>query len=337
MIIDLSRFIKEETPYWTELEQTLARMERDAAFRLDSKGILRFHYLYQRASAGLSRIMNFSAEKDIRVYLESLVARAFAEIHESREKTGRKRDILKSLYSWFTDEFPRTVRKQIMAFWLALAITLVGCAFGGLSITFDPASKQALMPFSHLTGSPADRVSWEENAKKDRLSGHKSSFSSQLITNNTRVSVVAMALGMTWGIGTLIILFSNGVMLGAVVADYILAGQGTFLTGWLLPHGSVEIPSIILAGQAGLVLAKALIGWGDSTGIKARFRKVSRDLVILIGGVAVLLVWAGFIEAFLSQYHKPVIPYSLKIGFGCVELVVLVLFLAYGGRQIMQK
>ena len=50
-------------------------------------------------------------------------------------------------------------------------------------------------------------------------------------------------------------------------------------------------------------------------------------------GVAVLLVWAGFVEAFLSQYHEPVIPYSAKIAFGLVELVLLCLFLAKSGSQ----
>ena len=64
-----------------------------------------------------------------------------------------------------------------------------------------------------------------------------------------------MALGMTWGVGTLIMLFYNGVILGAVSADYILGGQGVFLAGWLLPHGSIEIPSILLGGQAGFILA----------------------------------------------------------------------------------
>ena len=43
-----------------------------------------------------------------------------------------------------------------------------------------------------------------------------------------------------------------------------------------------------------------------------------------------MLVWAGFVEAFLSQYHEPVIPYSVKIAFGCVELAVLVWFLRSG-------
>ena len=45
-----------------------------------------------------------------------------------------------------------------------------------------------------------------------------------------------------------------------------------------------------------------------------------------------MLVWAGFVEAFLSQYHRPVVPYSLKIGFGLAELILLMLFLGRSGR-----
>ena len=45
--------------------------------------------------------------------------------------------------------------------------------------------------------------------------------------------------------------------------DDIAGGQAVFLAGWLLPHGSIEIPAILLGGQAGLILAGALIGWGS--------------------------------------------------------------------------
>ena len=82
------------------------------------------------------------------------------------------------------------------------------------------------------------------------------------MTHNIQVAVGALALGLTWGVGTLVVILYNGVVLGAVCLDYLRAGQGVFLAGWLLPHGSVEIPSFLLAGQAGLMLGGALIGWG---------------------------------------------------------------------------
>jgi hypothetical protein len=46
-----------------------------------------------------------------------------------------------------------------------------------------------------------------------------------------------------------------------------------------------------------------------------------------------MLVWAGLVEAFFSQYHAPVLPYELKIGFGILELLLLALFLALAGRS----
>jgi uncharacterized membrane protein SpoIIM required for sporulation len=327
MIIDLSRFINEEKPYWTELENFLDRMDRDAACRLSPPEVKRFHYLYQRASSALSRMVNVSSEKSLKVYLENLVGKAFAEIHETRRRRAKV-----PWFSWFFVRFPVTVRKHIAALWVSIAITVAGCAFGGFALAMDPGVKETLLPFSHLMGSPSERVAYEENVKKDRLKGHKTSFSSQLIANNTRVSIFAMGLGITWGIGTFILLFYNGVILGAVAVDYILAGQSSFLMGWLLPHGSVEIPSIVLAGQAGFVLAGAILDRKKAVSLKKRLREAGGDIVVLIGGVAVLLVWAGFVEAFLSQYHEPVIPYAVKTGLGCVELFLLTLFLVLGGR-----
>ena len=327
MIIDLQKFITEERPYWRELEQVLDRVEKRPELKLGLPQLERFHYLYQRASADLAKFRTFSAEPNTRVFLESLVARAFGEIHESRAKPHRLAPV-----HWFFSTFPQTFRRHIRAFWICVAAMLLGGIFGGFVIAANPDAKQVLLPFSHLLGDPSDRVAREEAAKEDRLEGTKSSFSSYLMTHNIKVSIFTLALGMTWGIGTLIMLFYNGVILGAVALDYVLAGETTFLLGWLLPHGAVEIPAIILAGQAGLVLAGALIGWGKPTSLKIRLRKIVGDLVTLIFGIAVMLTWAGIIEAFFSQYHEPVIPYAVKIGFGVFELMLLVLFFARAGK-----
>jgi uncharacterized membrane protein SpoIIM required for sporulation len=328
MLIDLQKFITEERPFWSELEGVLDKLEKRPEFKLTLAQVERFHYLYQRTSADLARIKTFSAEPNTRTYLESMVARAFGEIHETRGRPHRL-----ALLHWFFKIFPQTFRRHIKAFWICLAAMLAGSLFGGFVLVADPDSKQVLLPFSHLQGSPSDRVAKEEAAVRDRLEGGKSSFSSYLMTHNTKVSILTLALGLTWGVGTLIMLFYNGVILGAVALDYVLAGETTFLLGWLLPHGAVEIPAIILAGQAGLVLAGALVGWGQPVSLKMRLRKVSGDLVTLICGIAIMLAWAGIIEAFLSQYHEPVIPYVVKIGFGSLELILLVLFLARSGKS----
>ena len=328
MINDLQKFLAAERPSWAELDRTLDKLEAEPNWRMSLEQVRHFHLLYERAAADLAKIITFSSEPETRRYLEHLMARAYGEIHETREKQRRFFPL-----KWFFQTLPQTFRRHVRAFYLSLAITIAGCAFGGLAIGLDPASKPVLMPFEHLQQDPAKRVAQEEKAANDRLAGYKTSFSAQLMTHNTKVSIFTMALGMTWGVGTILMLFYNGVILGSVVVDYIRAGQTKFLLGWLMPHGVIEIPAILIAGQAGLVLALALIGWGKRTPLRTRLREISADVTTLIFGVGVMLVWAGFIEAFLSQYHEPVIPYDVKIAFGCVELILLCVFLSKSGNK----
>jgi uncharacterized membrane protein SpoIIM required for sporulation len=330
VIIDVEKFSAAEQPLWRELEGLLQRVESDPGFKMSLQQAQRLHYLYERASADLGKLVTFSSEPELRRYLESLVARAYSEIHETRTREARLRP-----FAWFMQTLPQTFRRHIKAFWLSVAITIVGCVFGGLAMALDPEAKPAVMPemFSNHLGDPADRVREEETAKDDRYAGHRATFSAFLMQNNIACAIKALALGMTYGIGTIVLLFYNGVILGVVATDYVMAGQTKFLLGWLLPHGVIEIPAILIAGQTGLVLANALVGWGRRERLRVRLRAVAGDLTTLIFGVAIMLVWAGFVESFLSQYHQPVLPYWVKITFGCIELIVLIVFLARAGRE----
>lgn len=327
MILDLERFIAGERPVWKELESILEVLEAEPNARMTLDELQRFHELYERAAAGLARLATFSSEPETHRYLESLVTRAYGEIHETREKQRRIFPL-----KWFFHTFPRTFRRHIRAFALSVVITLAGCAFGGLATAYDPDSRHVTMPFGHDQLRPSERVEQEERLLGNRLEGRQSYFSAYLITHNIKVAILALALGMTWGLGTVLMVFYNGIVVGAISVDYVRDGQLMFLLGWLMPHGVIEIPAILVAAQAGFVLALALIGWGKRTGLRERLREVSPDVVTLAGGFALMLVWAGFVEAFLSQYHEPVIPYNAKIAFGTVEAALLCLYLTRSGR-----
>jgi uncharacterized membrane protein SpoIIM required for sporulation len=326
VIIDLARFVSSERAYWNELHAVLMKMEAEPERRLPLAEIQRLHYLYERCSSDLSRLDTFATEPQLRAFLESLVSRAYSEIHETRApaRIRWKSAVL---------AFPRAFRRHLGAFRLSVGVTLLGVAFGWFALHVDPRNKAILMPFPGLLVPPAERVAKEESAKEDQLKGLKASFAAELMTHNTQVTIMTMAFGLTFGAGTLILLFYNGVILGAVATDYIVGGQGVFLAGWLLPHGSIEIPAILLGGQAGFILAGALIGWGDRTPRVERLRAVASDMVAIVSGAAVMLIWAGTVESFVSQYHQPVIPYGLKIAFGLCEMAALTFYLGWVGRE----
>ena len=145
MIIDLHKFSATERPAWQELEKLIERLESDATFRLSLDQAKRFHYLYERASSDLSKLVTFSAEPELRRYLENLVARAYSEIHQTRDDRRRV-----SPLQWFLHTLPQTFRRHAKAFYLSLAITLVGCAFGACALGFDPEAKAVIMPSANV-------------------------------------------------------------------------------------------------------------------------------------------------------------------------------------------
>jgi hypothetical protein len=62
-------------------------------------------------------------------------------------------------------------------------------------------------------------------------------------------------------------------------------------------------------------------------------RRAMREWLVLIGGLALMLVWAGLMEAFFSQHHSPVLPYGFKVAVGAAELVLLATYLLLIGRR----
>jgi ABC-type glucose/galactose transport system permease subunit len=81
------------------------------------------------------------------------------------------------------------------------------------------------------------------------------------------------------------------------------------------------------------MLAGALVGRHSARPVAERLRHIVPDTAVLICGVAIMLVWAGIVEGFFSQYHAPVIPYEAKIAFGIVELGLLTLFFQFSGKR----
>src|SRR5260221_3857495 len=168
MILDLEKCLAGERKYWKELETALDRLENDPAANPSFEELQRFHYLYQRSMAGLAKLSTFAAAPGIHRYLESLVARAYGEEHETRQTRARFVP-----WRWVFQTFPQTFRRRIQAFWLSFAITVAGCAFGCLALSIDRDAKQVIMPWDTLMGSPKEPAIKEGTPTKDPLKGTK--------------------------------------------------------------------------------------------------------------------------------------------------------------------
>lgn len=328
MILDLDRFQAHARPRWSKLESLLVTLEGRPDRRLNVAEAEDLQELYTQTAVDLNRVTHGALAPDLRQYLERLVARAYAELYfapPTRSELWQPRRWLRIFTA-----FPEAFRRQSRYFALALLITVLGCLLGGLAVRYDPASVDVLLPADYLR-NPGERVHEEEKGQNrhPQSAQIEAAFSAQLIRHNVEVALLAAALGVTFGIGTALLLFENGALLGAVAVRYTQQGFGLFMTAWLLPHGVFEIPSILIAGQAGFYLARLLLRRQEDRNV----RQSMREWLVLVAGLAMMLVWAGIMEAFFSQHHAPALPYWFKVAVGAAELALLTIYLLFIGKR----
>ncbi len=151
------------------------------------------------------------------------------------------------------------------------------------------------------------------------------------IHNNVGIALSCFASGIFAGVGSLIWLVFNGIVLGCsfgwmVGADAVT--RANFFT-FVLAHGPFELTGIALAGAAGLRLGLGLI---VSRGLPWRdgLRRAAREAVPILAVAAILVACAAPIEAFLSPSR---LPWSVKAAVAVLCAAILVLYVVLlGGR-----
>jgi uncharacterized membrane protein SpoIIM required for sporulation len=155
----------------------------------------------------------------------------------------------------------------------------------------------------------------------DSIVGVEPAATSAIMTNNITVCFMAFAGGIVFGIGPIWSMFFNGLLLGVVGTACAQHGMAVDLWSFVAPHGSLELPSIILAGAAGLRLGRGVVfpglyRWRDSIAL------AGAEATRMVAGVIPLLVIAGSLEGFFSPSGAPV---KLKfIVGGCLFTLLLV-------------
>jgi uncharacterized membrane protein SpoIIM required for sporulation len=139
--------------------------------------------------------------------------------------------------------------------------------------------------------------------------------------NNIRVALMAFAFGIMFGVGTLMVMLQNGIMLGSF--QYFFYDQGllweSVRTIWI--HGTIEISVIIIAGCAGLVMANGMLFPGTYTRLESFKRGVKNGLKIMVSTVPFFIV-AGFLEGFVTRHTEMPDWLAILIISGSLALIL---------------
>ncbi len=286
----LERFRSERKATWDQLERLVRRAgSRPAALGGDE--IRRLGSLYRSTAADLAQIRQRFPHDPIAVELDELVRRAQALVYGRASRDGRL-----TFREFFATEYWRTLMERPGLLLLA-ALMLVGPGVTGLVLALsDPVTTAALVPGDFLWVAESRQASTDIGADAEGLAA----FSTAVLVNNIQVTVLAFALGITFGIGTGLVTAYNGFILGAVVGLGAEADNGALLVEAVAAHGILELSCVVVAALAGLRLASGLV----SPGLRPRriaLREESVAAVKLVVGTAPWLVLAGFVEGFVSR------------------------------------
>lgn len=317
--MNLAAFVAAGEPRWRELGALLSEAERRDGAVASAAEARRLVELHRRACVDLVQARTYGAGYEMVAFLEVLVGRGHALLHPPPPlRVGR------GLWSFFRDTFPGTLRRERAAFGLVLAAFVLGLGLGGLATAFDAEAHRLFVPVDHQRERPSERVARDESATSARQldPGSHAAFSAFLFTHNIGVSLTAFAVGLAFGLPTLLLIAWHGAFLAALAVEYARDGEALFFFAWILPHGGIELTCMLIAGTAGLLLGRGVL-WPRGRARGVAVRDEARTGLVLLGGCAALLVVAGVVEGTISQIHEPRLPYELKLAFAAVAFTLL--------------
>jgi len=295
----------------------LRQVETGGVRSLAAAELREFGLLYRQAAADLSATRADQGSRAIETYLNRLVGRAHNYVYSGSKVS------LRSLWNFMAHGYPRLLRRLSGYVVVATAVFAFGLALGSGVVAVRPQVGEMLMGQKTLDDLDHGKL-WTES-----ILTAKPQTSSAIMTNNMTVCFLTFASGVTAGLFTLWLLFSNGLHIGAIAVVCARHHMALSLFSFMAAHGALEIPAIMLAGAAGLRLGAGIL----FPGMLRRRESIAvggSEAVQLVSATIPLLIVAGTFEAFLSPTHVPV---ALKFAVCAVLFTGLCFWLGEGGRK----
>lgn len=311
-----ARWLNERKHHWARLTELLDRSARRGVQALTHSELQELGLLYRQTAADLATAREDPLSQQEARYLNQLLGRAHNLVYMGRRGTPA------GIVLFYRETFPRIFRQTLDCTVAAFIVFLAGAVCGLLVCLYDPSFQRFLLGPA-MAETIEKRRMWTQS-----ILTIQPLASSAILTNNLTVAFSAFAFGITAGLGTLYLLFLNGLLFGVINAACWQAGMAAQLWGFVASHGILELPAIFIAGGAGLLIARGLL----FPGLLPRRQSVAQaggQAVRLLLGTIPLLIVAGFLEGFVSPTNLPV---AVKFVFAGALGTLLAVYLFATGR-----
>ena len=121
-----------------------------------------------------------------------------------------------------------------------------------------------------------------------------------IFVNNSGKAFLALLLGLGIGILPLLFIASNGFILGVVVVEIQQVRGIEFVLAALVPHGVLELPSVLLSAAVGVRLGWEVIRKIRGNQSASLRYELSRGIRFFVYRLLPLFLIAAVIEAFVT-------------------------------------
>lgn len=261
----------------------------------------------------------FYSNSAINRYLNTEASKRYLHIYANqRQRTSR-------VFRFFKYDLPMVVGKHHVLLLISFVTFLLFVIIGFFSASRDQGFVRQILGDGYVNMT-------ERNIERGAPFGvyaFGNEFLSflYLFLNNIGVALRSFAGGILLGIPTVLMLVHNAIMVGAFEYFFYSKGlmQDSLLT--IMIHGTIELGMLVIAGAAGLVLAKSWLFPGTIRRIDALKQGAKEGLIIALANLPMLLI-AAFFEGFVTRHTNMAVWIKLLI-IGCSLTIMVGYFVVY--------
>ncbi len=252
----------------------------------------------------LSYAKTFYPKSNTVKYLNGLAAQFHQKIYKNKkEKKGR-------IWWFWQYELPWLFKVYHKQFLYAFLFFTAFCLMGALSAKYDENFIRLILGDAYVN-TTLDNIERGDPFGVYSRSSQVPMFIG-IAFNNIKVSFITYVMGIFFSLGTVWIMFSNGLMLGSFQYFFISKGLGTKFILVVFIHGTLEIWSLVIAGAAGLIVGNSFLFPGTYKRMESLIR-CGKDGLKIVFGLVPLFLAAAFLESFVTRYSNMPVWKSILI------------------------
>ncbi len=307
------QFIKRNKARWDQYQEATENPDELAkrfTYLVDDLGYAKTHYPF-------SKVIQ---------YINGMAAGIYLSIYKNKKEKSHR------FFTFFQTELPLILYKQRRILLFSFLFFMAFIAIGVFSAWKDPSFVRSVLGDGYVDMT-------EQNiATGDPFGVYKQEnefiMFVQIAWNNIRVALMCFAMGIFCSVGTLWMLFRNGLMVGVFEQMFFAHDVGLQSILVVFVHGTLELSSIVIAGAAGMMMGNALLFPKTHSRLTSLKHGAKDGIKVLISLVPIFIV-AAFFEGYLTRHTG--MPLFLSVLILSLSLLFILWYFVWYPRKVQQQ